>query len=353
MALHRAGSGVGGTVEIREKAAQLFTMADLVTPMAIRSAAELRLADHLDKGPATVAEAAAGIGADTRALGVLLDHLDALGIVEADDAGRYSLAPLGEPLTSRWDHLGIRPRLDPTHISGRTEMAMTALVDTVRTGAAAYEAAHGDNLWNDLEDGAAGLDGAAEPAFAEAAFDAGLVVDSYDWSGVSTVVDVGGNDGALLQRLLTAHPHLRGVLFDLERSARAARDRFRREGLADRAQAVAGSFFDSLPAGADVYLLSAVLADWNDEDCLRILRNCARAAGPDGHVLVAEVHMRPPASSDPVERTRTALWLEASMERPDREVGDLEALARAAGTDIVRSGPHTSSRSLLVLRAGR
>ena len=189
---------------------------------------------------------------------------------------------------------------------------MAGLAYTIRTGAAAYEAVHGDNLWNDLESAAGELDGTSELQFSD--------------------------------RLLESHTHLHGLLVDLERPARVAKNRFRRAGFDGRAKAVTGSFFEPLPPGADVYLLSAILAD-----CLRILRRCAEAAGPGGRVLVAEVHMSPPGLPDPVSETRSALWIEASMEHPDRTVADLEAIARSAGFAVESSGPNTGSRSFLVL----
>lgn len=343
----------GEGLDIQERSSCLVSMADIVTPMAIRAAVEIGLADHLDAEPTTAEDAAVFLGVDARVLSKLLAHLVELEIVRFDDEGFYHLDGYGEPLLSRCDFLGVRQRLDRNHVSGRAEMALIGLTDTVRTGVASYEAVHGKNLWNDLEGAAGELGGINELEYSEAAFDAALVVEADEWSRVSTVVDVGGNNGALLHRLLLHHPHLHGTLIDLGRSAEVARKRFRREGLEEKVRVVSGSFFDPLPDGADVYLLSSILADWSDADCVRILRRCAEAAPEDSLVILAEVHMSAPHTGDELERSRMNLWLEASMTRPDRSVADLERLAREAGLEVLRSGPHSKSRSMIVLTGAK
>lgn len=147
-------------------------------------------------------------------------------------------------------------------------------------------ARYGRSLWEDLA-----ADATLSKSFDEMmAFNLSGVLDSvlsaYDWGSLEHVVDVGGGNGALLRALLTAHPTLRGTLVDLPEPAEAARDAFAAAGLADRVEVVPGSFFDPLPSGADAYLLSDVLHDWNDDDARAILRRCAEAAGGSGRIFV-------------------------------------------------------------------
>ncbi|MGW7198674.1 methyltransferase [Streptomyces chryseus] len=326
-------------------------MADLITPMALRVAATLRLADHVAAGVDTVPALARATGCLERPLGKVMDHLAALGVMRRDQ-GRYALDDLATPLLSERDELGIRPMFDLDNIAGRTEMSITHLLHTVRTGQAAYEGARGRTLWDDLNETSVPLAGFEAFERNTASFGSELVIDGYEWSAVNSVVDVGGNSGALLQALLEAHPHLHGTLLDLPKFADMATHNLREAGLGERSAVVGASFFDPLPTGKDVYLLSAVLADWSDEQAVRILRNCATAAGP-GRVLLAEIHLAPPVEGDAVERSTAALWIEASMGHPDRTVDDLLALGKAAGLEATGQARVSEVRSVIEFKAVR
>jgi hypothetical protein len=99
-------------------------------------------------------------------------------------------------------------------------------------------------------------------------------------------VDVGGGTGALLAEILRAHPQLHGILVDVPRAVASSAEIFAAAGVADRATTSGQSFFDPLPAGADIYLLKNVLADWPDAEATELLRRCAEAARPNGKVVV-------------------------------------------------------------------
>jgi 2,7-dihydroxy-5-methyl-1-naphthoate 7-O-methyltransferase len=114
------------------------------------------------------------------------------------------------------------------------------------------------------------------------------IVAGTDWARFSTLVDVGGGHGTLLAAILTAHPQLPGQLVDLEPTATEAARTFTAHDLDDRAQALAGSFFDPLPPGADAYLLCDILHDWDDDNAHTILRRCTEAASPTSRILVIE-----------------------------------------------------------------
>src|SRR5581483_11989770 len=104
--------------------------------------------------------------------------------------------------------------------------------------------------------------------------------DPAGWASVRTVADIGGGTGAVLAEIVRAHPGVRGILVDLPRTVERSAAVFEAAGVADRAQAVGQSFFDTLPAGADVYLIHRVLNDWPDSEAAAILRRCAEAARP-------------------------------------------------------------------------
>ncbi|HEY3610400.1 MAG TPA: methyltransferase [Pseudonocardiaceae bacterium] len=324
-------------------AARLWSMAGLGTPMAVRVAATLRIADHIAAGCHTAAELAEASGADQDALDRLLRYLAVRGVFHRDDAGRYTLTPLGEPL--RDDHpAGARAWFDIDGM-GWGELSFVELLHSIRTGDAAFPQRYGRPYWEDL---------AADPA-RTASFNALLgadvaerapgIVAGFDWATLDHIVDVGGGDGSLLVAILTANPYLRGTVVDLAETAQSAKESFAVAGLGGRADAVTGSFFDPIPPGADAYLLSLVLHDWDDESATAILRRCAAAAGATGRVLVIE-------SIGDGEATHTGMDLRMLCLYGARErgVAEFTALAQRAGLRAV--AVHTAGPSAIIeLRA--
>lgn len=310
---------------------ELWAMAHLATPMAVRVAATLRIADHLAGGPRTGAELAELAGVDPDALDRVLLHLAGRGVFDLDDAGRYRLTPIGAPLAS--DHPGgMRDMLDIDGPVGRAELAFVQLLHCVRVGDAGYPVQFGNDFWADL---AAHPDRCAafgQRMGADIAVRGPDVVAGYDWGALRCVVDVGGGDGSLLIELLHKFPDLRGVVVDLPDTAAVAARAIAAAGLADRARAVGGSFFDPLPTGGDAYVLSSVLHNWNDGRAVTILRRCAAAAEQQGgRVFVIE---RIGADGESVGTTMDLRMLVYYGGR-ERGVTELAVLAAAAGLRVV------------------
>src|SRR5262249_5718756 len=115
------------------------------------------------------------------------------------------------------------------------------------------------------------------------------VAASYDFSKVKTLVDVGGASGNLLATILGRYPEPLGILFDLPHVVRDAPALFKARGVADRVTIQSGSFFEAIPQGGDAYLLSHVIHDWSEEQCLTILGNCRRAMSPASRLLIIEM----------------------------------------------------------------
>lgn len=325
-------------------------MADLFTPMAVRVAATLRLADHVAAGADSVAALAGRTGSDVDALGRLVDHLVTVGVLRrrrGDEA--LSLTELGEQL--RDGHPGDgRAWLDIEGAVGRAELSALRLLDAVRTGRPAYPLVYGRGFWEDL---------AEEPARAES-FDALMasrlrseisgIAAGYDWGALSHVIDVGGGKGALLAAILARHPGMRGTLVELARPAAAAAATLAAAGIDERCEIVTGSFFEPLPAGADAYVLSGVLHDWDDERALAILRRCAEAAGASGRMLVIEEGLFDDAGASGL-RSEMNLRMLAYTGGRERTLGELAELA--SGVRLRVSSVHrvTSYRSIVELRA--
>jgi hypothetical protein len=125
------------------------------------------------------------------------------------------------------------------------------------------------------------------------------VSQAYDFTGIETLVDVGGGHGQRTIEILSAHPAMRAVVFDRPSVVDEAVTSLARAGLAERCNVVGGSFFDGVPAGGDCYLLSGVIANWDDSKAQLILRNCRQAMVPDSRLLIVEPVLAPTASSPP------------------------------------------------------
>lgn len=318
---------------------------DLVTPMALRVAATLRLADLVAAGAERVDELARRSGTDADALARLLCHLARHGVFTEASPGRFTLNDKAELLRS--DHPeGLRDWLDLDGFGGRMDLVFTGLLHTVRTGRPAWEEVFGAPFWEHL---------AADPALA-ASFDQQMsgslraaAATAYDWSGVHHVVDVGGGTGATLAALLEIRGDLRGTLVDLPQTVARGRAFLAGRGLEGRCAFAGQSFFDPLPAGGDVYLLSAILHDWADEPATAILRRCAQAAGPAGHVLVVEYGMT--AGADPAMYAEMDLRMLVIAGGRERSVEEYQRLAAAAGLTPAGVTTTPSGHVLLDFRA--
>ena len=309
-------------------------MADLATPMAVRVVATLRIADHITRGLRTAPELAEAANANADALDRVLRHLAKAGLFSRDESGRYSLTARGERL--RDDHpAGMRARLNIDGAVGRADLSFVQLLHSVRTGEPGFPVLFGLAFWDDLSaDPARTASYDAQMGF-DVAADAPDIVSAYDWGALGHVVDVGGGNAALLVALLTAHPALRGTVFDQPATAEAARKALMAAGLANRADVVPGSFFDPLPPGAGGYVLSAILHDWDDDAACAILRRCAEAAGTEAPVFVVEKI----GADGEALRTEMDLRMPVYFGGKERGVAELGVLAESAGLKVARVHP--------------
>jgi hypothetical protein len=312
-----------------DEASALWAMADLATPMAVRVAATLRIADHIARGARTAPELAAAAGAHADTLDRVLRHLGAVGVLCRDESGRYALTARGETLCSDHPHQ-LRARLDIDGALGRADLSFVQLLHTVRTGEPCYPAQYGRSFWEDLSTDASR--GASFDVLmgSDIAAEAPDIVPAYDWESLGWVVDVGGGNGTLLIALLNAWPLLRGTVVELAGPAAGARRRLAATGLNARADVMPGSFFDPLPPGGGGYVLSAVLHNWNDEPARRILQRCAEAAGTHGAIFVIE-RIRPDGSTWSSTRDLQGL---AYFGGRERSLTELTALAAACGLRV-------------------
>ena len=309
--------------------------------MSIRVAATLSLVERAGSAGATAEQLAAETGTATPALRRLLDHLVTIGVFDRDvESGHYRPTDLGAQLSEDSPE-GIKPLLDINCAGGRAELAFVELLGTITTGTPGYAQRYGRDFWADLD---------AKPELRRS-FDAQMnwrfrvqatqIAERFDWSRFSEILDVGGGDGIVLAAILHAHPDLRGRVLDLSPTAAAATHRFATSGLDDRAGAVSGSFFDPLPVGADAYLLSDILHDWDDDHARMILAGCRRAAVPNGTVVVIEPVRGRGAG------TAMDLFMLMCFGGRERTVDELAELAADCGLVLHGAGPVADGRTAL------
>jgi SAM-dependent methyltransferase len=314
----------------------LFTLSDLCTPWCVHVVATLRIANHIAAGVTEIDDLAAASGSASESLHRVMRHLVGQGLFEESAPGQFALNEPARGLLDSSATLG----LDLDGFGGRMAYAWGSLLKAVRTGAPAYHEVFGRPYWEDLEahpDIAASFDALMGPA-GHGTPDAEVLVRG-DWESVHTVVDAGGGTGALLAEILKARPHVRGTLVDLPATVVRSGETFQAAGVADRVTAVAQSFFDPLPAGADLYLLKNLLADWPDREAIAILTRCGEAARPAGRVVVLG-GVSPDESGSP----SPALLMMVLVGGKERSLTEFRELARAAGLEVQATGRQPSGR---------
>jgi hypothetical protein len=263
---------------------ELLRLGDLMTPMTIRAASSLGLPDHIDEDGVTVSTLAQRLAACPEALQRMLQLLAVAGVVALDDSGKFSLTDIGRVLRS--DHP--LSMCDAYALAAPDVRSWSQLEHCMRTGQSGFERSYGEshrsyrakNLAEDVR-----MDRAHQAA---TRLDILTLVRSYPWQGVTTLVDVGGGTGTFLAGVLRRVPGLQGTLFDLPRMVANAASILAAAGVAERCKVVGGDFFNDVPAGAEVYVLKAVVGGWDDAAVVKMLSVVRRAMRPDSRVLLIE-----------------------------------------------------------------
>jgi SAM-dependent methyltransferase len=292
-------------------------------------------------GITKIYELAAASGAHSSSLHRLLRHLAGKGVFEEVAPGQFALNDPARALLDSPARLG----LDLDSFGGRMAYAWGSLLTVMRTAAPAYHTVFGRPFWDDLEanpDIAASFDALMGPA-GHGNPDPDIEV-SGGWEQVHAVVDVGGGTGSLLAAILRARPAVRGTLVDLPRTVARSGEIFQAAGVAERASVVGQSFFDPLPAGADLYLLKVVLCDWPDPEAMAILSRCAEAARPAGRIVILN-GVSPDGDSGP-----TDLLMMVLVGGKERTLGEFRELARASGLQVQAAERQPSGRFVVECR---
>ena len=250
----------------------------------IVAACRLRLPDLVAEGPRSAEDLAAETGTLPGPLHRMLSGLAVWRVLVEMPDGKFGPTSVSD--TFRSDRPGLRNMT--IMLSEEGYQAWGDLMYSLRTGKSAFEHMYGKSHFDRL-----GEDPELAAHFNAAMIEfsgrvAGTFAAVYDFTGVRTVVDVGGGNGAVLTAVLQAHAATRGILFDLAQGLAGAAEKLASAGVADRVTLQEGSFFETVPSGADIYLLKSIVHDWDDERALAILQNCARAMQPSSRLVILE-----------------------------------------------------------------
>jgi hypothetical protein len=318
-------------------------------------AVQLGLAERLGQdGPITANQLALKLGLDASIVERVLRALVSMEVCDEIDGSRFRLTPLGEYL---------RPN-HPDSVEARVLLTgqvlhrlWSELIETVRTGEGGTKRVLGmpffEYLIKDPQTGSL-FD---RTMAGEVRYRHRPTVDAYDFGQFRTVVDVGGGNGALMAEILKARPQPTGIIFDMPRSAAIAQQTIDSSGFGDRCRFVGGDAFEAVPGGADAYVLSNFLIGWGDDQAVIPLRNCRKAVGGDGKVLLVEWVM--PTGSEPREEfrfwdiTRVDLMLFAQSGSAGGRVrtrSGFRDLLAAAGLELTAVIPTRGSVSVIEAR---
>lgn len=306
-------------------------------------ATKLDLADRLASGPKTAEELSGPTATHAPSLYRFMRTLAGLDILAEDGGRRFGLTELGRALQTGAPGSARASIL--TLCGDGISQAWDRLLYSLQTGHSSAEQVLGMPIFDWLaqhpeeaslfSETMVGFHG-AEPA---------AVAEAYDFSGLATIVDVGGASGHLLTTIVGAYTGARGILFDLPHVVCDAPQVIQSRGLTDRVTIEPGSFFETVPSGGDAYLLSHIIHDWSEAQCLTILGHCRRAMNPGGRVLLIEMVL-PPGNAPHPGKVLDMMMLvgPGGQERTEDEYA---TLLEKAGLRMTRIVPTASAVSVV------
>ncbi len=303
-------------------------------------AAKLGIADLLEVRPKTAVELGEAVGVHPRNLYRVLRALAGLGIFSEGDDGRFKITPLAETLRS--DVSGsVRSWavLQGEELSWRP---WGELLHNVKTGETAFDHTFEMGFWDYLDVNPEAREIFNQAMTTRSGQERGSVLADYDFSGISKIVDIGGGQGTLITAILEAHPDMQGIVFDLPDVADEARTIIEAGDVGDRCEIIGGDFFEAVPVGGDAYILQGVIHNWDDIPATAILKNCRRAIGINGRLIIVDSVI--PTGNDPFPGKMfdiSMMLLPGALERTEAEFRQLLELASFKLNNIIPAQPRS------------
>jgi hypothetical protein len=309
---------------------------------AIYVAAKLGIADLLKDGPQSSVALAAATGADAASLFRLMRALASVGVFSYVRADCFALSRLAESLQTE-----VRGSLRAMVITlGEIHyQACGNLLHSVQTGSPAFNHVYGASLFDYLRQNVDAADAFNQGMANVASMLAYALLIAYDFAKISSIVDIGGGQGELLETIVQFNPDIGGTVFDTSSTIQRARRQRRNNAWGRRCSYVTGDFFTSVPPGADAYLLCGVIHDWDDSRAVAILRNCRKAMTKNSRVLLVDMIV-PDAASASFSKLLDLNMLVMNGGR-ERTIAEFRALLCAAGCVLTRIVPTMAPQSVI------
>ena len=272
-------------------------MSGMRVTQLIYVAAKLGIADLLKDGSKSIDKLASKVGAHPRALYRVLRALASMGIFAEVGDRKFELTALAEPLQDRVPgSVRARAILNGAEVYWKP---WGDLLNCVKTGDAPFNRVFGMSFWEYLTRNAEAGTIFNKSMSANTEQSANAVDEAYDFSGVNRVIDLAGGRGTLIAAILKKYPQVQGVLTDLPPVANEAKAFIESEGLEDRCEIIGGDYFESVPSGADIYILKSIIQSEEDDSVVAVLKNCRRAMGNHARLLIVDLIMSPHGSPSP------------------------------------------------------
>ena len=302
---------------------------------ALAVAVELGIADLLKDGAVSIADLAQQTKTDGPTLYRLMRTLAAIGVFHEEAQQKFSNNALGEALRS--DGPGSLHRM--VRFFGRESLWLSwgKLMHSVQTGENAAKEALGTDVWSYRESHPEENDifNAAMQAMSSPTFGS-----SYNFGQHRVIADIGGGTGVLLAEILHQHPQCGGILFDQPHVVADAPEILANKGVVDRVRIEHGSFFETIPSGADAYLLRRILHNWDDPKALTILRQCRSAMQATARLLIIDLVVGPP-NKDAQSKFSDLMMLVSPGGR-ERDLNEWQGLLSEAGFRMHAIHPSSS-----------
>ena len=306
-------------------------------------AATLGIPDLIADEPQTAGELAEKTGTHASSLYRVLRTLASAGIFAENAERKFELTPVSELLRS--DAPNSMRDFAIMISSEWMWQAWNELMYSVETGAVAHEKVQGMTSFEFFAKNEEAGRVFNRAMTSLSLMSAPAVVEAYDFSGVGKLVDIAGGHGLLLAAILKANPNSRGVLFDLPFVIEGAGELLEKEAVADRVEKLSGDFFESIPAGADAYLMKHIIHDWDDDKSIKILQNIHSAMNDGGKVLIVEMVV--PDSDEPHPAKALDLVMLTMEGGKERTADEYRELLAAAGLRLTRVIPTRSPYSIV------
>lgn len=321
----------------------MHLLAGSLITQSIYTVARLRIPDLLAERPLTCQELAELTQTQASPLYRVMRFLCGEGIFHETEDKTFELGPLGQVLRSDTPdslHASALMFGQPWHMKPACH-----LIDTLTKGIPPFEAAHGMDIFTYFSQHPEDEQIFQNTMSAYSRRIIPAVLGAYDFSQFATVIDIGGGHGILMEQLLRSCKNTRGIVFDQPAVIEGTKQFMKRSGLEDRCKCVGGSFFESVPEGAEAYIMKHIIHDWSDEESVAILSNCRKAMGNKGKLLLLEIVLD--SGNETNYDTLVDMEMLTKTTGKERTQAEFEQLYLESGFRLSRVVPTSSTVSII------